>query len=248
MSAKTFDVERYDAVLFDLDGVLTATARVHASSWKTMFDEFLRRQAQRTGSEFVPFEIDPDYRKYVDGMPRLDGIRSFLRSRGIELPEGDPEAPAGYDSVAALGRTKNDLFLQKIEDGEVELFEGSIAFVRYVNTHRMRTAVVTSSRNCQAVVEAAGIENLFEVFVDGNVAARLGLAGKPAPDSFLEAARQLEVEPAHAVVVEDAISGVQAGRAGEFGLVVGVDRSGDAEALLQNGADQVVEDLSELLP
>ena len=248
LSLKTFDADRFDAVLFDLDGVLTATAKVHAASWKQMFDEFLVRRAQQVGGDTVPFEIDTDYKLYVDGKPRLDGIRSFLESRGVELPPGDPGAPANYDTIAGLGKHKNGLFQQALETGDIEAYEGSIAFVHYVRSHRIRTAVVSSSHNCHPVIEAVGIENLFDVVVDGNVAARLKLAGKPAPDTFLKAAQLLEIAPSDSVVVEDAISGVQAGSSGGFGLVIGVDRTGDAESLSRNGADLVVTDLAELMP
>jgi len=244
----TFDVDRFDAVLFDLDGVLTATAKVHAASWKQMFDAFLRRRARSSGGDFVPFEIDTDYKLYVDGRPRHDGVRRFLQSRGIELQPGDPDAPRNYDTVAGLGKHKNGLFQQALATGDIEAYEGSIAFVHYVRSHRIRTAVVSSSHNCQSVIEAVGIENLFDVVVDGNVAQRLQLAGKPAPDTFLQAAELLEIAPADSVVVEDAISGVQAGSAGGFGLVIGVDRSGGPESLSRSGADLVVSDLAELLP
>jgi alpha,alpha-trehalase len=243
-----FDTDHFDAVLFDLDGVLTATAKVHAACWKQTFDEFLRRRAAKTNATFVPFDIDRDYKLYVDGKPRLDGVRGFLESRGIDLPLGDPEAPPDYETVAGLGNQKQGHLRETLERGGVEVYEGSVAFVRYLGSHGVRKAVVSSSRNCELVLRAAGITDLFDLWVDGEVAKRLGLSGKPAPDTFLKAAELLEVDPQRAVVVEDAISGVQAGRAGGFGLVIGVDRTGDAESLRQNGADVVVEDLEELLP
>ncbi len=248
MARRTFDADDFDAVLFDLDGVLTPTASLHATSWKTMFDTFLRERAGTTGEDFEEFDIERDYKVYVDGKPRLDGVRSFLQSRGIELPAGDPKAPASYDTVAGLGKHKNELFQKALAEGDIDTFEGALAFVRYVRSHQIRTAVVSSSHNCEAVLQAADIDNLFDTTVDGNMADRLKLAGKPKPDMFLKAAEELEVEPAVAVVIEDAIAGVQAGRAGGFGLVVGVLHGDNADALLQNGADLVVHDLSELLP
>lgn len=239
--------ERYDAVLFDLDGVLTATAKIHARCWKTMFDEYLRRRAKETGSPFIPFEIDTDYKLYVDGKPRYEGVRSFLESRRIELPEGGPDSPSEEESIGGLGNRKNELVNQAIDSGEVEVFPSSVTWVKRLRVAGIRTAVVSSSRNSQAVLRAAGIEDLFELRVDGVVAAERKLTGKPAPDTFLEAAKDLGVDPKRAVVVEDAISGVQAGRAGGFGLVIGVSREGDPESLSKNGADVVVSDLAELL-
>jgi alpha,alpha-trehalase len=239
--------ERYDAVLFDLDGVLTDTARVHAACWKRMFDAFLERSAERSGEPFRPFDPDGDYRHYVDGKPRYEGVRDFLASRGIELPEGDPADPPGRETLCGLGNRKNELIGEALASEGVEVYQGSVELVRRLRARGLRTAVVSSSKNCAAILAAAGIAELFELRLDGEVAARQDLAGKPAPDTFLRAARLLGVEPARAVVVEDAISGVQAGRAGGFGLVVGVDRHGDAGALRANGADVVVGDLGELL-
>jgi alpha,alpha-trehalase len=239
--------DRFDAVLFDLDGVLTATAKVHASCWKKTFDEYLSKRAEEKGEPLVPFDTDGDYRLYVDGKPRFDGVRDFLSSRGIELPEGTPEASPEEESVCGLGNRKNVLVNEEIASGGVEAFEGSVAWVRKLRGTGIKTAVVSSSANCEAVLEAAGIADLFDARVDGVVARRLGLAGKPAPDTFLSAAKELGVGPGRAVVVEDAISGVQAGRAGGFGLVIGVDRKGDPEALMRNGADLVVSDLEEML-
>ena len=238
---------RFDAVLFDLDGVLTATAKVHAAAWKQTFDEFLRRRSEATGETFVPFDIGTDYIKYVDGKPRYDGVQSFIASRNIDLPYGEVDAAPGLDTVCAIGNRKDQLVNETLAAGGVEAYEGSIALVRELLANGIKTAVVSSSRNCQAVLRAVGIEDLFEARVDGVVAAELGLPGKPAPHTFLEAARILGVEPARTVVVEDAISGVEAGRAGEFGLVIGVDRKGEGDALREHGADVVVTDLSELL-
>ena len=237
----------FDAVLFDLDGVLTDTARLHAASWKKMFDGFLRQRAEATGELFRPFEMD-DYRQYVDGMPRYDGVRDFLKSRAIELPEGSPEDPPDRETVCGLGNRKNEMVTEVIESVGVDAYPGSVALVKYVRKHGLRTAVVSASANCAEVLEQAKIGELFEVRVDGIVLKERHLRGKPEPDSFLEAARQLGVEPGRAVVVEDAISGVQAGHAGAFGLVVGVSRKSDENALAENGADVVVHDLAELIP
>lgn len=246
-SAEPIDPQRFDAVLFDLDGVLTATARVHARCWQRMFDEFLDCRARSAGEELRPFD-SADYLRYVDGKPRYEGVRSFLASRGIILPEGTVESPPDEESICGLGNRKNELIGEVLASEGVEVYPGSLALVQLLRGQGVRSAVVSSSRNCARVLEAAGIAGLFEVRVDGEVAARLGLAGKPAPDTFLHAARLLGVDPRRAVVVEDAISGVEAGRAGGFGLVVGVARHGDAAALLDHGADVAVDDLGELLP
>ena len=235
------------ACLFDLDGVLTQTAKVHAAAWKQMFDAFLLDRSRQTGEPFRPFEIARDYAEYVDGKLRQDGVRSFLASRGIDLPEGAPDDPPTAQSVHGLGTRKNDLVLDLIERDGVEVYEGSVRFVEVVRDAGLRRAVVSASKNCQQVLAAAGIEPLFEVRVDGVVAAEEGLRGKPAPDMFLAAAEALGVDPAHCAVFEDAVAGVEAGRAGAFGWVVGVDRVGQADALRSHGADRVVGDLSELL-
>jgi beta-phosphoglucomutase family hydrolase len=233
--------------LFDLDGVLTQTAKIHAQAWKQMFDDFLRDWAERTGEPFQEFDRPTDYDEYVDGKPRLDGVRSFLESRGIELPMGSPTDPAEAETVHALGTRKNDLVLELIRQQGVEPYEGSVRFAEAARDGGMRRAVVSSSTNCRDVLVAAGIDHLFEARIDGVVAEREQLAGKPAPDTFLAGARLLGAEPAEAVVFEDALAGVEAGRAGDFGWVVGVDRSGQAEALRRRGADVVVQDLAELL-
>ena len=235
------------ACLFDLDGVLTQTAKVHAAAWKEMFDDLLRRRAARTGEQFVPFDPVADYDEYVDGKPRYDGVRSFLASRGIELPEGDPRDPPGAETVAGLGNRKNELVLALLRRDGVEAYEGSVRYVHAVRAAGLRCAVVSSSANALEVLEAAGIVGLFDVRIDGIVAEREHLHGKPAPDTFLAAARALEVQPPQAAVFEDALAGVAAGRAGRFGCVVGVDRVGQAEALRAHGADIVVRDLVELL-
>ncbi|HEU4975445.1 MAG TPA: beta-phosphoglucomutase family hydrolase [Baekduia sp.] len=234
------------ACLFDLDGVLTQTAKVHAAAWKEMFDGYLRRHAEEAGEPFAAF-TQSDYDRYVDGRPRTDGVRAFLASRGIELPEGDPGDPPDRATVAGLGNRKNELLRDVLDRQGVEVYDGSVRYVHAARDAGLRRAVVSSSKNCRDVLRAAGIDDLFEAVVDGNVAAEEGLAGKPAPDTFLAGARRLGVEPAEAVVFEDALAGVEAGRAGNFGEVVGVDRVGQAEALREHGASVVVRDLAELL-
>jgi beta-phosphoglucomutase family hydrolase len=235
------------ACLFDLDGVLTQTAKVHAAAWKEMFDAFLQERSRQTGEPFRPFEITTDYAQHVDGKLREDGVRSFLVSRGITLPEGEPDDPPTALTVHGLGTRKNDLVLDLVERDGVEVYEGSVRFVEAVRDAGLRRAVVSASKNTQQVLAATGIEHLFEVRVDGVVAAEKRLRGKPAPDTFLAAAAALGVGPARCAVFEDAVAGVQAGRAGGFGWVVGVDRVGKAEALRSHGADIVVGDLGELL-
>jgi beta-phosphoglucomutase family hydrolase len=236
----------WDAVLFDLDGVLTRTASVHAAAWKRLFDAFLDQHARDGGEAFIPFDIDADYRQYVDGKPRLDGVRSFLYSRGIDLPLGQPDDAPGADSVHALGELKDRYFKEELVQRGVERYEAAIDLVRSFRTHDIRTAVVSSSENCAAVLEAAGISHLFDARVDALELNRLGLEGKPAPAAFLEAARRLGAEPPRAIVVEDAISGVAAGRVGGFGYVIGVDRGGQSGALRTAGAHVVVHSLSRI--
>jgi beta-phosphoglucomutase family hydrolase len=233
--------------LFDLDGVLTQTAKIHARAWKEMFDDFLRDWAQRHDEPFEAFDRPTDYDEYVDGKPRLDGVASFLQSRGIDIPMGSPSDPPDAETVHALGTRKNDLVLELIRQQGVEAYEGSVRFAEAARDAGMRRAVVSSSTNCQDVLVAAGIDHLFETRIDGVVAERDGLAGKPAPDTFLAGARALDAQPSEAAVFEDALAGVQAGRAGDFGWVVGVDRTGQRDALEQRGADIVVDDLGELL-
>jgi beta-phosphoglucomutase family hydrolase len=239
--------EGTEACLFDLDGVLTQTAKVHAQAWKEMFDGFLREWSERTGEPFEAFDRPTDYDEYVDGLPRLDGVMSFLQSRGIELAMGSPSDPPDAETVHALGTRKNDRVLELIREQGVEPYEGSVRFVHAARDQGLRRAVVSSSTNCRDVLVAAGIDDLFEERIDGTVAEREGLAGKPAPDTFLAGARAVGVQPAQAVVFEDAQAGVEAGRKGDFGWVVGVDRTGQAEALKRKGADVVVQDLAELL-
>jgi beta-phosphoglucomutase family hydrolase len=236
-----------DACLFDLDGVLTQTAKVHAEAWKEMFDAFLQAWSARTGEPFVSFDLVEDYDRFVDGKLRYDGVRSFLASRGIVLPEGDPSDPPSVETVSGLGNRKNEVFLSLIDRDGVEAYDGSVRYVKAVRDVGVHTAVVSASTNCQEVLAAAGIEELFEVRIDGLVAGREHLKGKPAPDTFLAAARALKVQPSQAAVFEDALAGVEAGRAGQFGCVVGVDRTGQAEALHEHGADLVISDLAELM-
>ncbi len=233
--------------LFDLDGVLTKTAKVHDAAWTEMFDDFLRERSRRTGERFVPFDPVRDYDEYIDGKPRADGTRSFLAARGIELPEGQEDDPPDAVSVYGLGNRKNEIVLAKIRSDGVEAYAGSVRYVHAVRDAGLRRAVVSSSTNCRDVLAAAHIEDLFEARIDGIVAERDQLRGKPAPDTYLAGARALGLEPAAAAVFEDALAGVEAGRAGNFGFVVGVDRVGQAAELSQHGADVVVRDLSELL-
>ncbi|MEU5465660.1 HAD family hydrolase [Streptomyces althioticus] len=234
--------EDIEACLFDLDGVVTRTAVVHAAAWKEMFDAFLR---ERDGEGFAPFTA-ADYDAYVDGRPRADGVRTFLASRGIELPEGGPDDPPAAATVHGLGNRKNELLLARIRTDGVEPYDSTLAYLHAVRARGLRTAIVSSSANCRDVLRSIDAEDLFDVRIDGEVAAERGLPGKPSPDTFLAAARELRVEPARAAVFEDALAGMDAGRAGKFGYVVGVDRVGQADALYAHGADTVVTDLSEL--
>jgi beta-phosphoglucomutase family hydrolase len=235
------------ACLFDLDGVLTQTAKVHAKAWKQMFDAYLRDRAQRTGEPFHEFTVPGDYEQYVDGKPREDGVRSFLESRSIDLPVGTPSDPPDAETLYGLGTRKNALVLKLIHDEGVEPYEGSVRFAELAREQGLRSAVVSSSTNCRDVLEAAGIEDLFEARIDGVVAEREHLAGKPAPDTFLAGAQAVGAQAAQCAVFEDALAGVEAGRAGHFGWVIGVDRTGHAQALREHGADVVVQDLDELL-
>ena len=235
------------ACLFDLDGVITKTAVVHNAAWKEMFDSYLRDRCRQSGEPFVPFDPVRDYDEYVDGKPRADGTRSFLASRGIELPEGSDDDPPDAETVHGLGNRKNEIVQRRIREDGVEAYESSVRYVRAARDAGLRRAVVSSSANCRDVLAAAGIEDLFEARIDGVVAGREHLRGKPAPDTFLVAARALGLGPQAAAVFEDALAGVEAGRAGRFRYVVGVDRTGQADALKKHGADTVVADLAELL-
>jgi len=230
------------ACLFDMDGVVTKTAVVHAAAWKQMFDEFLRSQPGQ-----APFDPVKDYDDYVDGKPRLDGTKSFLESRHINLPVGEPDDKPGTPTLYGLSNRKNELVLEVLKRDGVEVYPGSRRYIDAVRSAGLKTAIVSSSANTEAVLKAGGVAGLFDARVDANVAKERGLHGKPAPDTFLEAARMLGVPPEHAAVYEDALAGVAAGHAGKFGLVVGVDRVGQADELRQHGADVVVKDLADLL-
>ncbi len=237
----------YDAVLLDLDGVITDTANLHAACWKQMFDEYLQKRAAERGEPFRPFELPTDYLLYVDGKPRFDGVRDFLTSRGIQLPEGSQNDPPQAETVGGLGNRKNELVNNVIEEVGVEPYEGTVKLIHQLRHQGFKIAIVTSSQNCEAVLKAAKLDAFFEVRVDGNTIHAQHLAGKPAADTFLTAAHALGVDPTRAVVVEDAISGVEAGRNGNFGLVIGVARKGNAEELRHHGAHLVVNDLGELV-
>lgn len=239
--------QKIGACLFDLDGVLTQTAKVHAAAWKSMFDEYLSRRAAAQGEEFVPFDPVRDYDEYVDGKPRTEGAESFLQSRAIKLPPGQPDDPPDADTVAGLGNRKNELVLEMIRADGVEPYDGSVRYAKAARDAGLRRAVVSSSTNARDVLVAAKIIDLFEVVIDGHVAERDHLRGKPAPDTFLAGARALGVAADSAAVFEDALAGVEAGRSGAFGFVVGVDRVGQADALKRHGADVVVADLADLL-
>ncbi|HYY09457.1 MAG TPA: beta-phosphoglucomutase family hydrolase [Kineosporiaceae bacterium] len=235
------------ACLFDLDGVITKTAVVHAKAWKEMFDAYLRERSEQTGEPFAEFDGRADYDRYVDGKQRADGTRSFLESRGIHLPEGDPDDDPGTATINGLGNRKNEIVLRRIREDGVEVYDGSVRYLHAVRAAGLRTAVVSSSANTQDVLRVTGLTDLFDARVDGVVARERHLPGKPAPDTFLAGAAELGVDREAAVVFEDALSGVEAGRAGKFALVVGVDRVGQADALREHGADVVVQDLSELM-
>jgi beta-phosphoglucomutase family hydrolase len=235
------------ACLFDLDGVLTQTARVHAAAWKEMFDAYLDQRAKRAGEPYVPFDPVKDYDAYIDGKLRADGTRAFLASRGISLPEGAPDDPPDNETIHGLSNRKNQILLERLRSDGVQVYPGSVEYLEKVKKAGLRCAVVSASANTHEVLAAAGLADAFETVVDGIVADREHLPGKPAPDSYLAAARLLQVSPIEAAVFEDALAGVEAGRAGGFAWVVGVDRVGQREALRQHGADIVVNDLSELV-
>ncbi len=240
------DSTKYDAVIFDMDGVVTRTADVHATAWKRLFDDYLRRHAEQTDEPFVPFDDVSDYRRYVDGKPRYDGVRDFLASRGIRLPEGDPTDAPERETVCGLGNRKDALFLEQLRRTGATVFESTIQRAEELRARGLRLAIISASRNAPEILSSAGVGNLFDARVDGNVAAELGLPGKPHPGVFEEAARRLGVDPARTIVVEDATAGVEAGRRGGFGLVIGVDRAGQVEELYAHGAHVVVGDLAEL--
>jgi beta-phosphoglucomutase family hydrolase len=235
------------ACLFDLDGVLTPTATIHARAWKTMFDPFLAQRARATGGSFQPFDEVADYDQYVDGKPREDGVRSFLAARHITLPEGSVDDPPEVETIHGLGNRKDQLFLHVLRTQGIEPYKGSVRYLHAARDAGLKLAVVSSSKNCGEVLRAAHLDGMFDAHVDGVVALSKRLPGKPAPDTYLEAARMLGAAPSQAAVFEDALAGVEAGRAGRFGFVVGVDRVGQAAALREHGADVVVEDLAELI-
>ncbi len=236
----TADLSRFPVLLFDMDGVITRTATIHSAAWKRLFDEFLATRGE------PPFEIATDYKRYVDGRRRYDGVDGFLRSRGIELPWGDPADPPSDETVCGLGNKKNEYFADELKRQKVEVFDDTVELIRAEKQRGAKTAVVTASENGRSILENIGLLELFDAQMTGTEASELGLKGKPAPDTFVKAAEWLDATPPEAVVFEDAISGVQAGRAGGFGLVVGVDRGGDAEGLAANGADVVSSNLLEL--
>jgi beta-phosphoglucomutase family hydrolase len=235
------------ATLFDMDGVITNTATVHDAAWKQTFDEFLQARAQQTGEPFVPFDPVGDYDTYVDGKPRLDGTRSFLTSRGITVPAGTPDDAPGTPTLYGISNKKNDVLLAKLASDGVQVYDGSVRYLHAVRAAGLRTAIVSSSANTVQVLKAAGLSDQFDVRVDAQVAQARHLNGKPAPDTYLEAARELGVPASAAAVFEDALAGVASGRAGHFGFVVGVNRANQADALRAHGADKVVNDLGELL-
>jgi alpha,alpha-trehalase len=238
-------VADYDAVVFDMDGVVTQTASVHQAAWKALFDDYLKQRAATAGDQFREFTPD-DYLRYVDGKPRYDGVRDFLASRGITLPWGTEADPPEAETVCGLGNRKNALFQKELHDHGVQVFQSTVALIRELHAAGLRTAVISASKNASQVLQAGGVQDLFEAQVDGQVAEERHLPGKPDPAVFLEAARQLGAQPRRTVVVEDAVAGVKAGKAGGFGLVIGIDRGGNAERLKQNGADVVVKDLEEV--
>jgi len=247
------DVSAYGAWLFDMDGVLTKTADVHAAAWKEAFDAFLLEEGKRTGATYAPFDVGSDYQRYVDGEPRADGARNFLAARGISLPEGNDDDPPDARSVAGVGNRKNQLVVEVMKTKGVAVYDGAVVLVKELRRRGIKVAVVSASENTQAALSAAGIEDLFDARVDGLVVKQLHLAGKPAPDSFLEGAKMLGVAAENAVVIEDALAGVEAGRAGHFALVVGVDNHDAAgvhayaDALHEHGANVVVRDLREVM-
>ena len=246
-NARLITRDLYDAVLFDLDGVITDTANLHAACWKQMFDDYLQKRATRRGEAFKPFDRATDYLLYVDGKQRFDGVRDFLKSRDISLPEGSVDDAPGAETVGGLGNRKNDLVNAVIEEKGVEAYEGSVKLIHQLRHQGFKIAVVTSSQNCTAVLRAVNLDGCFDVQVDGKVIHAQHLAGKPAPDAFLRAAKLLGAEANRTVVIEDALSGVRAGHAGNFGLVIGVARKGNEEELRRNGAHVVVHDLAEFV-
>lgn len=244
--ATTIALEAFDAAVFDLDGVVTRTARLHSAAWKELFDDYLRKRAARTGEVFKPFDQSDDYLRYVDGKPRYDGVRSFLEARHIHLDYGSPDDPPDRETICGLGNRKNELFNERLTREGVEVFDSSVRFIRELRAHSIKVALVSSSKNTRTILKVAGLESLFDACVDGIEAARLSLEGKPNPDIFIHAVRLLGVVPSRAFGVEDALSGVEALKSAGYGLVIGVDRGGQSDALREHGADIVVHDLAEL--
>jgi beta-phosphoglucomutase family hydrolase len=242
------DFTAYEAVLSDLDGVITKTARLHAAAWKRLFDDYLAQVGSRTGTPLKPFDLEEDYRLHVDGKPRQEGVRDFLSSRGLSLPLGAPGDGSDHKTLYGLGNKKDAYFETALRQTGVDVYPGTVEFLHLAKRGRLKLAVVSSSHHCADILAAVGLAPLFDVRVDGHDIDRLRLPGKPAPDSFLEAAKRLAIEPKRAIVIEDALAGVRAGHAGGFGLVIGVNRRNQADALRQQGADLVVSDLNELLP
>ena len=238
----------FDAVLFDLDGVITKTAALHAAAWKRLFDEYLKKLAARTGSPYEPFDPLRDYQSHVDGKSRYDGVKDFLKSRHMTLPPGQPNDGPDQETIYGLGNKKDEYFEECLRETGVVVYPGTVQYLRAARAAGLKAAVVSSSHHCREIIQSAGLAPMFETRIDGHEIERLHLHGKPAPDTFLEAARRLGALPAKAIVIEDALAGVQAGRAGDFGLVIGVNRENQAEALRQHGADIVVADLAEMLP
>jgi trehalose 6-phosphate phosphatase len=243
-----FNFAGFDAILCDLDGVITRTALLHATAWKRLFDDYLKTVATHTGSTFKPFELEEDYRLYVDGKPRYDGVRDFLRSRALSLPPGSPHDAPDRETLYGLGNKKDEYFEAALRQSGVVVYPATVRYLRLARAAGLKIAVVSSSHHCRDIISTAGLTALFDARIDGHEIDRLHLLGKPAPDTFLEAARRLAVQPGKAIVIEDALAGVQAGRAGGFGLVIGVNRRNQAQALRQHGADIVITDLAELLP
>jgi alpha,alpha-trehalase len=245
-ASHTISAKTYDAWLFDLDGVITDTASVHGAAWKKTFDNYLEKVAKRDQVPFKSFEIDPDYFEYVDGKPRYEGVDSFLRSRGIEIPWGTPDDGPQEQTVCGVGNEKNIFFQEILAARGADIFDSTVSLIRELRKHGVKVAVVSSSKNCTTILGVAGLSDLFEVQIDGVVAAAEKIAGKPKPDTYVEAAKRLGAAIERSVVIEDAISGVQAGRAGNFGLVLGIARHDEPEVLLENGADIVVKDMAEV--
>jgi len=235
-------VKHYDGVIFDLDGVVTKTAMAHALSWKEMFDEYLTLREQRNGEPFKEFTYDHDYRLFVDGRPRYQGVENFLKSRGINLPLGEKDDPAGQETIYGLGNEKDARFKMILEEKGIEVYESTVALIKDLRANRLRVAVASSSKNCHPILKKTGLEELFEARIDGVVSAQLGLKGKPEGDIFVTAAKHIHCHPDRCVVVEDAVAGVQAGKKGGFALVVGVARQNNDQDLEKAGADVVVND------